>query len=76
MVECGFPARAGVALVRQGRWLNLPTSVVITGCNSLPVLPANSPFLPAASGGHIRKHQISHYFDGSSSHPEWLGEVA
>jgi hypothetical protein len=33
--------------------LKLPTSVVITGCNSLPVLPANSPLLSMASEGQI-----------------------
>jgi len=30
-------------VVGRAAWLNLPTSIVITGCNWLPVLPTSFP---------------------------------
>jgi aryl-alcohol dehydrogenase-like predicted oxidoreductase len=73
--------------------LNLPTSVVITGCESLDnleqALEAARTFRPmseaevrallartaqAASKGEFELFKTTSIFDGTSYHPDWLGE--
>jgi aryl-alcohol dehydrogenase-like predicted oxidoreductase len=73
--------------------LNLPTSVVITGMDSMEMLNqachALETFCPmseqevvallartaaAASGGEFEPFKTSSVFDGTASHPHWLGE--
>jgi len=64
--------------------LNLPASVVITGCYSVPVrreaLQAGCEFRsfcdPWRAKDKFERHPASHYFDGPWSHPEWLGTAA
>jgi hypothetical protein len=73
--------------------LDLPTSVVITGCDSMEILDqaietARS-FRPlsegdkkallertarAAAKGEFEPFKTSSIFDGTASHPDWLGE--
>ena len=73
--------------------MNLPTSVVITGCESLEnleqALTAARTFQPmseqqvenllaktaqAASRGEYELFKTSSIYDGTATHPEWLGE--
>ena len=73
--------------------MNLPTSVVITGCESMAdleqALTAARTFQPmsedqvknllgrteqAASRGEYELFKTTSVFDGTASHPEWLGE--
>jgi aryl-alcohol dehydrogenase-like predicted oxidoreductase len=73
--------------------LNLPTSVVITGCESMKdleqALNAARTFKPmsdeevaallartanAASRGKFELFKTTSVYDGTASHPEWLGE--
>jgi len=73
--------------------LNLPTSVVITGIDSMGILDqaveAIETFRPlsdqdlqrllaktagAAAGGAYEPFKTTSIFDGTASHPEWLGE--
>ncbi|MFL5577247.1 MAG: aldo/keto reductase [Gemmatimonadaceae bacterium] len=73
--------------------LNLPTSVVITGCDSMEILnqalDAARTFRPmsdaeveallaktkgAASKGEFELFKTSSIFDGTATHPEWLGD--
>jgi aryl-alcohol dehydrogenase-like predicted oxidoreductase len=72
--------------------MNLPTSVVITGCDSMDILhqaldatrsfkPMSPPEVssllartaPAAKEGEFERYKISHDFDGTVQHPQWLG---
>ena len=72
--------------------MNLPTSVVITGCDSIDILhqalEAARTFKPmsstevssllaktalAAKEGEFERYKISHDFDGTYQHPQWLG---
>jgi len=73
--------------------LNLPTSVVITGIDSLEILdqaieavrtfhpmsdedlkPLLAKTATAAAGGEFEPFKTTSIFDGTASHPEWLGE--
>ena len=73
--------------------LNLPTSVVITGCDSMAILDqaveAARTFRPlseaavqallartaeAASRGDYELFKTTSVYDGTATHPEWLGE--
>ena len=73
--------------------MNLPTSVVITGCESMEnleqALTAARTFKPmsseqvksllsktekAASRGEYELFKTTSIYDGTASHPEWLGE--
>ncbi|HEU4930906.1 MAG TPA: aldo/keto reductase [Pyrinomonadaceae bacterium] len=73
--------------------MNLPTSVVITGCESMEnleqALTAARTFKPmtdeqvktllnktakAASRGEFELFKTTSIYDGTASHPEWLGE--
>jgi aryl-alcohol dehydrogenase-like predicted oxidoreductase len=73
--------------------MNLPTSVVITGCESLEnleqALTAARTFKPmnetqvktllaktekAAARGEFELFKTTSVYDGTASHPEWLGE--
>ena len=73
--------------------MNLPTSVVITGCESMEnleqALEAARTFKPmsdeqvkgllsktakAASRGEFELFKTTSIYDGTASHPEWLGE--
>ncbi len=73
--------------------MNLPTSVVITGCESMKnleqALEAARTFKPmsdeqvksllsktakAASRGEFELFKTTSIYDGTASHPEWLGE--
>ena len=73
--------------------MNLPVSVVITGCESMEnleqALEAARTFKPmsdeqvktllsktaqAASSGEFELFKTTSIFDGTASHPEWLGE--
>jgi aryl-alcohol dehydrogenase-like predicted oxidoreductase len=73
--------------------MNLPTSVVITGCESMDdleqALTAARTFKPlsddevrnllgktakAASRGEFELFKTTSIYDGTASHPEWLGE--
>jgi aryl-alcohol dehydrogenase-like predicted oxidoreductase len=73
--------------------MNLPTSVVITGCESMEdleqALTAARTFQPlsddevktllgktakAASRGEFELFKTTSIYDGTASHPEWLGE--
>jgi len=73
--------------------LNLPTSVVITGCDSLEILDqafeAARTFRPmsdaqvaallartadAAASGKFELFKTTSIYDGTASHPSWLGE--
>jgi predicted aldo/keto reductase-like oxidoreductase len=73
--------------------LNLPTSVVITGCDRMEILDqafeAARTFRPmraeqvdrllartaaAASTGEYELFKTTSIYDGTASHPEWLGE--
>jgi aryl-alcohol dehydrogenase-like predicted oxidoreductase len=73
--------------------LNLPTSVVITGCDSMEILEqaleAARTFRPmsdaevksllaktaqAASRGQFEPFKTTSLYDGTATHPEWLGE--
>ena len=73
--------------------LHLPTSVVITGCDSMAVLDqaleAARTFRPmsvtgvaallertaaAAASGEYELFKTTSIYDGTASHPEWLGE--
>jgi len=73
--------------------MNLPTSVVITGCESMEnleqALAAARTFKPmsdeevrsllsktatAASRGEFELFKTTSIYDGTASHPEWLGE--
>ena len=72
--------------------LSLPTSVVITGCDSMAILqqaldlgrnfqPLSeverasllSKTVETAKNGQYELYKISHQFDGTYQHPEWLG---
>jgi aryl-alcohol dehydrogenase-like predicted oxidoreductase len=72
--------------------MNLPTSVVITGCDSMAVLEqalqAARTFkpmeekevaallartTPVGSEGKYEGYKVTHDFDGTIQHPEWLG---
>jgi len=72
--------------------MNLPTSVVITGCDSMAVLEqalqAARTFkameekevaallaktAPVATEGKYEGYKVTHEFDGTIQHPEWLG---
>jgi len=73
--------------------MNLPTSVVITGCESMEnlqqALTAGSTFKPmseaeltgllsktkqAASRGEYELFKTTSIYDGTATHPEWLGD--
>ncbi len=73
--------------------LHLPTSVVITGCDSMEILDqaveAEASFQPlsadavaallartadAAAAGEFELFKTTSLYDGTASHPEWLGE--
>src|ERR1041384_7178435 len=73
--------------------MNLPTSVVITGCESMEnleqALTAARTYKPmsseqverllsktakAASRGEYELFKTTSIYDGTASHPEWLGE--
>ena len=73
--------------------MNLPTSVVITGCEDMEdleqALEAARTFKPlteeqmksllnktakAASRGEYELFKTTSIYDGTASHPEWLGE--
>jgi tyrosyl-tRNA synthetase len=73
--------------------MNLPTSVVITGCEDMEdldqALTAARTFKPmtdeqvksllsktaqAASRGEYELFKTTSVYDGTASHPEWLGE--
>ena len=73
--------------------MNLPTSVVITGCDSLKILDqalqAARTFRPLAANevqaildktkavameGKYEKYKTSTIFDGTTQHPEWMGQ--
>ena len=73
--------------------LNLPTSVVITGCDSMAVLdqaveaartfqPLSEPAVAAllartataAASGEFELFKTTSLYDGTATHPEWLGE--
>jgi hypothetical protein len=73
--------------------MNLPTSVVITGCENMKeldqALTAAETFKPlnseqvaallakteqAASRGEFELFKTTSIYDGTASHPEWLGE--
>ena len=73
--------------------MNLPTSVVITGCESMKdldqALNAARTFKPmtdeqvenllaktaqAASRGEFELFKTTSIYDGTATHPEWLGE--
>jgi hypothetical protein len=68
--------------------MNLPTSVVITGCASDQALDAARNFRPleadavkallaktaqAATQGKFELYKITHHFDGTYQNPQWLG---
>jgi predicted aldo/keto reductase-like oxidoreductase len=66
--------------------MNLPTSVVITGCDSMPILQqaldAARSFQPMskadvgallAGKGEFERYKISNDFDGTVHNPQWLG---
>jgi aryl-alcohol dehydrogenase-like predicted oxidoreductase len=62
--------------------MNLPTSVVITGCESMEnleqALTAARTFKPMtdepAARGEYELFKTTSIYDGTASHPEWLGE--
>jgi predicted aldo/keto reductase-like oxidoreductase len=72
--------------------MTLPTSVVITGCDSVPVvhqaIDTAKNFRPlskeqvasllaktadVARDGSLELYKVSHHFDGTYQHPEWMG---
>jgi predicted aldo/keto reductase-like oxidoreductase len=61
--------------------MNLPTSVVITGCDSIEILKQAlnaarsllAKTAKAAQSGQFEMYKTSHHFDGTYQNPQWLG---